>query len=94
MLIDHEDGLFIYDTGFDLAHMQTYIPGDQPLQTPEQTLPAQLAKCGLKPSDVGAVLSSHLHIDHAVVTSSSPRRWSTVTRPSTLRRRSPRCSSA
>jgi 4-pyridoxolactonase len=64
VLIDHEDGLFIYDTGFDLPHMQAYISGDQPLQTPEQTLPAQLAKCGLEPSDVTAVLSSHLHIDH------------------------------
>ena len=64
VLIDHEDGLFIYDTGFDLLHMQTFVSGDQPLQTPEQTLPAQLAKCGLKPNDVTAVLSSHLHIDH------------------------------
>jgi 4-pyridoxolactonase len=64
VLIDHEDGLFIYDTGFDLLHMQTYIPGDQPLQTPDQTLPAQLAKLGLKPSDVTHILSSHLHIDH------------------------------
>ena len=35
------------------------------MQTPEQTLPAQLAKLGLKPSDVTHVLSSHLHIDHA-----------------------------
>ena len=64
VLIDHEDGLFIYDTGFDLLHMQTYIPGDQPLQTPDQTLPAQLAKLGLEPSDVTHILSSHLHIDH------------------------------
>jgi 4-pyridoxolactonase len=65
VLVDHPEGLFIYDTGFDLLHMQTFVPGDQPLQTHEQTLPAQLAKCGLKPSDVTAVLSSHLHIDHA-----------------------------
>ena len=65
VLIDHEDGLFIYDTGFDLPHMQTFVAGDQPWQTPEQTLPAQIAKLGLKPSDVTHVLSSHLHIDHA-----------------------------
>ncbi len=65
VLIDHEDGLFIYDTGFDLLHMQTFVSGDQPWQTPEQTLPAQLAKLGLKPTDVTHVLSSHLHIDHA-----------------------------
>ncbi len=64
VLVEHEDGLFIYDTGFDLLHMQSYIPGDQPLQTPDQTLPAQLAKLGLEPSDVTHVLSSHLHIDH------------------------------
>ncbi len=64
VLVDHEDGLFVYDTGFDLLHMQTYIPGDQPLQTPDQTLPAQLAKLGIKPSAVTHILSSHLHIDH------------------------------
>jgi 4-pyridoxolactonase len=65
VLVDHEDGLFIYDTGFDLLHMQTFVSGDQPLQTAEQTLPAQLAKLGLTPADVTHVLSSHLHIDHA-----------------------------
>ncbi|MCL5736591.1 MAG: N-acyl homoserine lactonase family protein [Actinobacteria bacterium] len=64
VLIDHEEGLFIYDTGFDLPHMQTYIPGDQPLQTPEQALPAQIAKAGFRPEDVTHVLSSHFHIDH------------------------------
>jgi 4-pyridoxolactonase len=64
VLIDHEEGLFVYDTGFDLLHMQTYVPGDQPLQTPEQTLPAQIAKTGFRPEDVTQVLSSHLHIDH------------------------------
>ena len=65
VLIEHSDGLFVYDTGFDLVHMQTKVPGDQPLQTPEQTLPAQLAKVGYKPSDVTHLLSSHFHIDHA-----------------------------
>jgi 4-pyridoxolactonase len=64
VLIDHEDGLFIYDTGFDLLHMQAFVSGDQPWQTPEQTLPEQLAKLGLRPTDVTHVLSSHLHIDH------------------------------
>jgi 4-pyridoxolactonase len=64
VLIDHEDGLFVYDTGFDLLHMQAFVSGDQPWQTPEQALPEQLAKLGLKPTDVTHVLSSHLHIDH------------------------------
>ncbi len=65
VLIEHDEGLFIYDTGFDLAHMRAHVPGDQPLQEPDQTLPAQLAKVGYKSSDVTHVLSSHLHIDHA-----------------------------
>ena len=46
VLIDHEDGLMMYDTGFDLVHMQTYVAGDQPWQTPEQTLPEQLSQAG------------------------------------------------
>ena len=25
VLIDHEDGLFVYDTGFDLLHMQAFV---------------------------------------------------------------------
>lgn len=65
VLVDHEDGLFIYDTGFDLEHMAKFVPQDQAIQTSEQTLPGQLAKLGLKPADVTHVLSSHLHIDHA-----------------------------
>ena len=65
VLIEHEKGLFIYDTGFDLEHMQAKVPGDQALQEPDQTLPAQLAKVGYSPSDVTHLLSSHFHIDHA-----------------------------
>ncbi len=65
VLIDHEEGLFIYDTGFDLEHMRTQVPQDKPEQTPDQTLPRQLALVGRKTSDVTHVLTSHLHIDHA-----------------------------
>jgi 4-pyridoxolactonase len=64
VLIEHEDGLFLYDTGFDLEFMQTYVPQDQPIQSPDQTLPAQLAKVGYRPEDVTHVVNSHLHIDH------------------------------
>ena len=64
VLIEHEEGLFVYDTGYDLQHMQTYVSGDQPLQTLDQTLPGQLQKLGLVPEDVTHVIDSHLHIDH------------------------------
>jgi 4-pyridoxolactonase len=64
VLVEHQDGLFLYDTGFDLEYMQKYVPQDQPIQSPDQTLPAQLAKVGYKPEDVTHLLLSHLHIDH------------------------------
>jgi 4-pyridoxolactonase len=64
VLVEHNDGLFLYDTGFGLDHMQKYVPQDQPLQSEEQTLPAQLAKVGYEPKDVTHLLLSHLHIDH------------------------------
>ena len=63
-LIDHEDGLFLFDSGFDLEFMQAYTAQDNPLQTSAQTLPAQLGKVGLRPEDVTHVINSHLHIDH------------------------------
>ena len=48
-LIEHKDGLFVFDTGFDLEHMNKYIPHDQPIQTADQTVPAQLALAGYRP---------------------------------------------
>ena len=63
-LIEHDDGLFVFDTGFDLEHMNKYIPHDQPIQTADQTVPAQLALAGYRPEDVTHVINSHLHIDH------------------------------
>jgi len=63
-LVEHDDSLFVFDTGFDLEHMQTHIPHDNPIQSPEQTVPAQLAKVGYRPEDVTHVVNSHFHIDH------------------------------
>ena len=47
--IDHPEGKFIFDTGYDLDHVNKVLPFELPEQTPEQTLPAQLAKIGVKP---------------------------------------------
>jgi 4-pyridoxolactonase len=66
VLIDHQDGLFLFDTGFDLqvykesfgAHMASAS------QTPGQTLPAQLQLLGLRPEDITHVINSHYHLDH------------------------------
>ena len=64
VLIEHADGLFMFDSGYDLDLVNEVLPFELPEQTAEQTGPAQLAKCGFKPEDVDAVINSHLHFDH------------------------------
>ncbi len=64
VLIEHPDGLFLYDTGYDLDHVTRVLPFEQPQQTPEQTIPAQLKACGVDPGQVGFVINSHFHFDH------------------------------
>ena len=64
VLVEHDDGLFLFDTGIDLDHMNRVLPFELPEQTPEQTIPAQLEVCGFSVSDVTTLVNSHLHIDH------------------------------
>ena len=66
VLIDHQDGLILFDTGFDLHHFNDVIaPGTAAAtQTLEQTLPAQLKLLGLTPDDITHVINSHYHFDH------------------------------
>src|SRR5437879_702837 len=64
VLIEHDDGLFLFDTGIDLEHINRVLPFELPEQTEEQTIPAQLAACGFELGDVTTLVNSHLHIDH------------------------------
>ena len=64
VLVEHDEGLFLFDSGYDLAHVEAVLPFELPEQTPEQTLPAQLAACGFRPDDVTTLVMSHLHFDH------------------------------
>jgi 4-pyridoxolactonase len=64
VLIEHPDGLIMFDSGYDLDVVNAMLPFELPEQTPEQTVPAQLAKCGYKPEDVDVLINSHLHFDH------------------------------
>ena len=64
VLIEHDEGLFLFDTGIDLEHMNRVLPFELPEQTPEQTIPAQLELCGFSTKDVGTLVNSHLHFDH------------------------------
>ena len=64
VLVEHDDGLFLFDTGIGMEHMNAVLPFELPEQTEDQTIPAQLERCGFGLGDVAAVVNSHLHIDH------------------------------
>ncbi|MGF6999312.1 4-pyridoxolactonase [Paraburkholderia sp. GAS32] len=64
VLVDHADGKFIFDTGFDLDHTCKTVPFTKPLQSSRQTIPGQLDLLKMRPSDVTHVINSHYHIDH------------------------------
>jgi 4-pyridoxolactonase len=64
ILIEHDDGLFLFDTGIGLEHVNRVLPFELPEQSEEQTIPAQLAACGFELGDVTTLVNSHLHMDH------------------------------
>lgn len=64
VLIDHPEGRFIFDTGFDFDHTCETVPFTKPSQTPVQTIPGQLDLLGMRPSEITHVINSHYHIDH------------------------------
>ena len=64
VLIRHSEGLVLYDTGYDLGHVQKVLPFEKPQQTEAQTIPGQLSLLGLSPSDITHVVNSHYHFDH------------------------------
>ncbi len=64
VLVEHEDGLLLFDTGYDLEHVNEVLPFELPEQEVSQTIPAQVELCGFAASDVAMVVNSHLHFDH------------------------------
>jgi glyoxylase-like metal-dependent hydrolase (beta-lactamase superfamily II) len=70
VLIKHESGTLLFDTGCNSRAMEGYWP--EHLRTsfpvsisPEQELTHQLSLCDTKPEDISTVLISHMHLDHA-----------------------------
>jgi 4-pyridoxolactonase len=63
VLVDHKDGKFLFDTGFDKSFIESLLPGNA-IQTDRQTVPGQLDLVGLRPSDITHVVNSHYHVDH------------------------------
>ena len=64
VLVDHEEGLFLFDTGYDKAFMDTWTRQDNAVASADQQVVPQLAKLGIKPADVDYLINSHFHIDH------------------------------
>jgi 4-pyridoxolactonase len=64
VLVEHDDGLVLFDTGFDFEHTNAVLPFELPEQTDEQTIPKQLELVGFSVSDVTTLVNSHLHFDH------------------------------
>jgi 4-pyridoxolactonase len=64
VLIKHKDAVILYDTGFDLEHVQKVLPFELPEQTEDQNMVGALKLAGVSPSDVDIVINSHFHFDH------------------------------
>src|SRR5437870_9201097 len=64
LLVEDDDGLFLFDTGIDLEHMNRVLPFELPEQADGQKIPAQLELCGFSLEYVSAVVNSHMHLDH------------------------------
>jgi len=64
VFIDHPEGKFLFDTGYDRAHVEKVLPFEKPLQSPDQTIPRQLALLAVRPDEITHVINSHFHFDH------------------------------
>lgn len=64
VLVEHKDGRYLFDTGYDCDHVMKVLPFEKPIQSEEQTIPGALAKVGLAPQDIDYVINSHYHFDH------------------------------
>lgn len=64
ILVEHEDGRFLIDSGYDYDHVMKVLPFEKPVQSKDQTIPGALKILGLEPADVGVVVNSHFHFDH------------------------------
>lgn len=64
VLIEHAEGNFLIDTGYDFDHVMKVLPFEKPQQTEQQTIPGALKLLGMEPKDIGVVFNSHFHFDH------------------------------
>src|SRR5258708_9972219 len=77
-LIEHPEGLFLFDTGFSATHWQaveTFAPVDiRPIRT-------LLSENGIRAADVRMIPNCHFHIDPSTGTSNCPAAPTFAQRP-------------
>ncbi|WP_119299458.1 4-pyridoxolactonase [Dongia deserti] len=64
VVVEHDDGRYMFDTGYDFDHVMRVLPFEKPIQDKRQTIPGLLDSIGLKTDDVNYVINSHYHFDH------------------------------
>ena len=64
ILVEHAEGRFLIDTGYDYDHVMKVLPFEKPIQTADQAIPGALKLIGLEPKDIDVVFNSHFHFDH------------------------------
>lgn len=69
ILIEHDGGYILYDTGSNPNAMNGYWPESlqdayEFHQNLEERLEVQLALCGVQPENIDTVIVSHMHFDH------------------------------
>jgi 4-pyridoxolactonase len=64
VLIDHAEGRFLFDTGFDVGRVNGVASFTLSQQSQIQTIPAQLQLLGMCAPEITHVINSHYHIDH------------------------------
>jgi len=64
VLVDHPEGKFLFDTGFDAGHIRRLAAFTEPQQSAAQTIPGQLHLLGIRAREITHVINSHYHVDH------------------------------
>src|SRR5581483_11409487 len=70
-LIQHPKGYVLFDCGnndriiTDPSYWGPFVAALDPGRTPDIAIDAQLAKIGVKPSDIKYLILGHFHVDHA-----------------------------
>src|ERR1700722_8803898 len=64
VLVEHAEGKFLFDTGFDASHIRNVAAFPEPQQSALETIPGQLQLVGIRPREITHVINSHYHLDH------------------------------